>query len=99
MGYFEVTLETTPREIAIDCPINVANMSVPRPTVPPKSHPAINTVPSMPKRTLPIRIPDLLWRAVINPSRGPGPRPQVIYKLEPIPTIEIPTKQYRIPKR
>jgi len=58
-SYLEVTLETTPREMAIDCPISVANMSVPKPTVPPRSQPASNTVPSIPNLTLPIRTPDL----------------------------------------
>ena len=91
MCYLEVTLETTPKEMAIDCPIKVANMSVPKPTVPPRSQPATKTVPSMPKRTLPMRTPVLWWSAVIKPSRGPGPSPHVMYNPEPIPTIDLPT--------
>jgi len=58
-GYRAVSLETTPREIAIDCPISVAKSKVPSPTVPPRSHPPNKTVPSMPIRTRPIRTPDL----------------------------------------
>ena len=59
MCYLVVSRETTPRETAIDCPIKSANMSVPSPTVPPSSHPAIRTVPSIPNLTRPIRTPDL----------------------------------------
>ena len=68
-------------------------MSVPSPTVPPRSQPATKTVPSIADRTRPIRTPDLLCKAVINPSRGPAPNPQVIYKLDPIPTMAIPMRQ------
>ena len=60
MAYLLVTLETTPSATAIDCPISVANNNVPSPTVPPRSHPAIKTVPSIPNLTLPMRTPDLL---------------------------------------
>lgn len=78
----------------MDCPISSAKSRVPRPTVPPRSHPATKTEDSIARRTRPMRIPERLWIAVIKPSRGPGPRPQVIYRAEPKPTIAIPTKQY-----
>ena len=64
--------------VAIEFPMNSANIAVPIPTEPPKRAPMIKIVTSMESRTRAILIPVLLWIEVIKPSRGPGPRPQVI---------------------
>jgi hypothetical protein len=56
-----------------------AYTTVPIPTVPPSSHPASSTVPSMPVRTTRIECPRAAM-PVISPSRGPGPSPAPMYR-------------------
>ena len=67
-------LETMFKLVAIEFPINSANIAVPIPTEPPKSAPIIKIVTSIDSRTRAILMPVLLWIEVIKPSRGPGPK-------------------------
>jgi len=83
----------------MDCPISRAKRAVPRPTRPPRAHPATRTRDSIPRRTRPTRMPVRWWIPVIQPSRGPGPNPQVMYKDEAIPTRMIPERENTKPAK
>ena len=55
-------------------PIKIAKIIVPNPNTPPSFQPISNAIISIVVLTLPIGMLVILWRPVIHPSRGPGPR-------------------------
>lgn len=83
----------------MDWPIKRAKSAVPRPTRPPRAKPALKTTASIPMRTRPTRTPERRWMPVIQPSRGPGPRPVLMYKAEAIPTRMMPVNANASPGR
>lgn len=80
----------------INGPIKIANIIVPIPTVPPKSHPNITTVVSIINLTKLIGLLKFSETPFINPSLVPGPKFVVKYKPLPSPTKNIPKKRYKI---
>ena len=78
------------RPSATEGPIPKANKRVPTPKVPPKYQPTEATVISMKVLTAVMGNLVFLWRPVIKPSLGPGPRLAIKYKPLPNPTNSIP---------
>jgi len=78
ISYCLVSRETTPKPVATAYPISKAKSAVPSPIRPPQAQPARRTETSIAVLTRPTGIPVLLCREVIQPSRGPGPRAQVM---------------------
>ena len=75
---------------ATDGPIPNANIIVPTPTIPPKFHPIIITVNSIPLLTQAIGKFVIRCNPVIKPSLGPGPKLEIKYNAPPKPVINTP---------
>ena len=72
-------------------PIPNANIKVPKPTTPPRYQPKITTLISITLRTVARGRPVFLWKPVIRPSLGPGPKLAIKYIPPPTPVTITPS--------